>query len=496
MFSAAMNTHTWNNALSYSTPDLSREKEGRISLFFKAIRGCSDDSLFQYLEKSSKEDIIDTIILCFNIRDCRGGKGEREIGKKIFIWLFFNKISLFSKIFHLLPEYGRWDDLLIILVQNYSTKEQEEVQKEILLLYINQLKEDKSDMLEGKPITLCAKWCPTENDSDDRKYKLVDKICKQMKISKREYRTQYLTPIRSYLKIVEKFMCENRWDEIDYSKVPSCAIKKLKKAFKKHSPEIFAEWKKKLNNGEVKVNANQLYPHDLIKEIRTNNYNDVVCKAQWEKLEKNAEELGVLEKCLCVIDTSGSMEDNNYLPSDVACGIGLLVSSVCKGEFHNKVITFSDNPVFFDINEENIYNRYLKLKSANWAMSTNIQKVFDLILTKCEKANVPYESMPEKIIIVSDMQFNNCTNNSTNFEEIEKKYSNSKYKRPNIIFWNVNGSITDFPVTVDDNGTCLISGFSPSIMKSVMETKEFNSYEIMRTTIDSERYKKVKELLL
>ena len=81
-------------------------------------------------------------------------------------------------------------------------------------------------------------------------------------------------------------------------------------------------------------------------------------------------------------------------------------------------------------------------------------------------------------------------------EEIEKKYSNSKYKRPNIIFWNVNGSITDFPVTVDDNGTCLISGFSPSIMKSVMETKEFNSYEIMRTTIDSERYKKVKELLL
>jgi hypothetical protein len=142
MFSTAMNayTTTWNNALSYSTPDKSGEKKGRISLFFKAIRGCSEDLLYKYLEKSSEEDIIDTIILCFNIRDCRGGKGEREIGKKVFTWLFFNQTSLFSKIFHLIPEYGRWDDLLCILSQNLTDKYQKEIQKEIFYLYIKQLK--------------------------------------------------------------------------------------------------------------------------------------------------------------------------------------------------------------------------------------------------------------------------------------------------------------------------------------------------------------------
>ena len=32
-------------------------------------------------------------------------------------------------------------------------------------------------------------------------------------------------------------------------------------------------------------------------------------------------------------------------------------------------------------------------------------------------------------------------------------------------------------------------------MKSVLETKEFDSYSIMRTTLDSERYKKVKDIL-
>lgn len=405
MFAAAMNTYTTtsNNAISYATPDKSREKEGRISLFFKAIRGCSDDKLYEYLEKSSKEDIIDTIILSFNIRDCRGGKGEREIGKKIFTWLFFNHTSLFYQIYMLIPEYGRYDDLLWILAQNHITETQKDVQEAILQFYINQLKNDKSNMLEGKPVSLCAKWCPTENDSDDRKYKLVDKICEEMGISKREYRKEYLSPLRSYLNIVEKYMCENRWDEIEYSKVPSCAIKKLKKAFEKHSPELFAEWKSKLNKGEVKVNAGQLYPHELIKEIRQKGICDDICKAQWEKLIKLAEELGVLEDCIAICDTSSSMEDHNFLPLDVACGLSLLLASVCKGEFHNQIITFSERPKFFTIKEGNLLQKYNHIKTADWGMSTNIQAVFDMILTRCEKEKVPNEKMPKKIIIISDM---------------------------------------------------------------------------------------------
>ena len=498
MFAAAMNiyTTTWNDALSYSTPDLSGEKEGRISLFFKAIRGCSDDKLYEYLKKSSKEDIIDTIILCFNIRDCRGGKGEREIGKKVFTWLFFNHTSLFYQIYMLIPEYGRYDDLLWILAQNHITKDQENVQEAILQFYINQLINDKKSMLEGKPISLCAKWCPTENDSDDRKYKLVDKICKEMGISKKVYRKEYLSPLRSYLNIVEKFMCENRWDEIEYSKVPSCAIKKLKKAFEKHSPCLFAEWKAKLNKGEVKINASQLYPHELIKEIRIKNNCDEVCKAQWEKLVTLAEELGVLEDCIAVCDVSGSMETPDFLPLDVACGISILLASVCKGEFHNQIITFSEKPSFFTLEEGDLLQKYNHIRNAKWGLSTNIQEVFNMILKRCKKANVPPEKMPKKIIIISDMQFNVCEGqNLTNFELIQKKYSKSNYTRPNIVFWNVNGSSKNFPITVDDNGTCLISGFSPSIMKSVLETKEFDSYSIMRTTLDSERYKKVKDIL-
>jgi hypothetical protein len=97
-FSTAMNnyTTTWNNAISYATPDLSRETDGRVSLFFKTVRGLDDARLQEYLQKASSEDLVDTFILAFNARDCRGGKGERSIGRKALRWLGINFPDIFG----------------------------------------------------------------------------------------------------------------------------------------------------------------------------------------------------------------------------------------------------------------------------------------------------------------------------------------------------------------------------------------------------------------
>ena len=104
--------------------------------------------------------------------------------------------------------------------------------------------------------------------------------------------------------------------------------------------------------------------------------------------------------------------------------------------------------------------------------------------------------MPKKMFIISDMQFDHACDNKTNFELIEEKYQKSGYVRPQIIFWNVNGSSSDFSVSVSDNGTALISGFSTSIMKSVLEGKDFSPYSIMRITLDDTRLQQVKSRLL
>lgn len=490
---AMTSVNTWNGATSLSTPDVSGKTDGRLSLFFKTTRGLLDDKLNEYLQKSSNEDLIDTFILSFQTRDPRGGKGERTIGRKMFQWLFENYPEKFQKVYKLIPEYGRWDDLISL----FENKSNEKVEKDILKFFAYQLRKDRENMLKGSPISICAKWAPSEGDSDDKKYKIVDRLCEELNVTKKEYRKDYLSPLRAYLKIVETFMCSNRWDEIEYSKVPSCAMKKLKKAFEKHSPELFREWKISLSKGEVKVNAKVLHPHELVREIRIKGYADEVAEAQWKVLEDEVEKFGVLEDSVVVVDTSSSMESPNYLPLDIAVAMGLIISKFVKGPFKNNVITFNTNPEFVKVEGETLYDRFRQIRNIPWGGSTNLHATFELILNKAILHKLTDEDLPKRLFIISDMQFNsiNGYGHLTNFQVIDKMYKDKKYTRPEIVFWNVNGESTDFPVSVSDNGTCLVSGSSPVILDAIIRSKNFNSYDVLRTALDSGRYKQIRELL-
>jgi hypothetical protein len=100
--------------------------------------------------------------------------------------------------------------------------------------------------------------------------------------------------------------------------------------------------------------------------------------------------------------------------------------------------------------------------------------------------------MPQKLIIVSDMQFDQCckSNKRTNFEQIQKMYRKAGYELPELIFWNVN-STSNVPVKAHDSGTCLVSGCSPSILKYVLTGAIINPLESMNDVIFSERYEPV-----
>jgi hypothetical protein len=512
MFAKAMNsntyTSTWNGANSLATPDLSGQYTGRLSLFFKAIRGVSDEKLYEYFEKSITEDVIDTFVIAFNIRDIRAGKGERSIGNTMMTFLAMNHQEKFLKVLHLIPEYGRWQDILCFFPK-VTPGINSEVSEHVVDIVCKQIIRDLSDMNDGKPISLAAKWMPTENDSMDKRFHLVNVICKKLNITPKQYRTEYIGPLRKYLNIVERLMCQKRWGDIDFSKVPSCAMKKLKKAFEKNTPDFFNGWKISLSKGEVKINAKVLFPHEIIREIRMkcgNNEEDQVLISQWEVMEDEVRKLGILQKSLVIVDNSGSMTDNNNLPADIAFAMGILISSIVEGDFHNNVISFHDEPTFFELKDGNIYEKYAQIKNSPVGYSTNLQKTFDLILRKAKECKLKQEDMPDKVFIISDMQYNSIETsveygcgygrkNNTNFEEIEEKYLNSGYKRPKIYFWNVNGNIDDFPVSVDDNGTCMISGASPSILKSVFKSGEVSPVQILREVLDDDRYQDIRRCL-
>jgi hypothetical protein len=514
---AMSNTTTTNGAVSLATPDPSGVASGRLSLFFKSVRGLNTPRQYQYMKESSNESIIDAFLLSFHIRDCRGGKGERELGRRSLIWLFINYPNTFAKVIELIPEYGRWDDLIQFFpgvmdlsdinfvranyVSNIPNNDHliilRTLQDKIVDVMGKKIYEDHTLMLEGKPVSLVAKWAPSEGDSTDRKYGIFKTLASSMNISPRDLRKIYLTPLRSYLKIVERFMCDREWGEIDYNKVPSCAMKRLKKSFERHDEIRFQAWRTALSNGDpkiAKVNAKQLQPHELIKEMRTSFNADGVCKAQWKIIEEECLKQGSLDNDLVVVDTSGSMQYPNFLPLDVSCAMGLLIAKCSVGKFKNNVITFSTRPTFHLLKDVEIYERYRQLVGIEWGGSTDINATFKLILERAKKYNLTTDDMPKRLWIISDMQFNIAgIEKYTNFEMIDEMYKNFGFTRPQIIFWNVVGSTDDFPVSVDDNGTAMISGFSTAIMKSVLEgDNSFSPYNIMRKTLDDKRLKPVK----
>ena len=530
---------TWNGAKTLATPDPSGRTSGRISLYFKSTRTLNIPQLYRYLKAASSEDPIHTLILVFYIRDCRGaGKAERELGRQALKWMFLNFPELFMKVAHLIPMYGRWDDILQLwpgvlnlkcptedptdvqmtrwlqyLCNNYYSgipnKETliklQQYQKDLVRLVGNQLVRDRKDMEEGNTVSLCSKWAPTEKGSLDQQHEVTRTLCKIMGWSRTKYRKEFTSPLRSYLKVVESLMCRKDWDKIDFNRVPSCAMKRLKKAFEKHTPVTFYEWRNRLVTGQTKVNAKQLLPHELIHEIHTKNKSDDVVEAQWIVLEKEIKKLGVLADAVVVVDTSSSMlswggkQKYSFCPLDVAIGLGILIASSIKGPFHNNIITFSQSPTFVKLKRSSLYQRYAQICKASWAGNTNLQATFDLILERAQESKLTDDDMPKRIFILSDMQFDSAdiiikqgdfdlTHHRTNFRAIDAKYKKAGYTRPQIIFWDVCGEGEDFAVSVNTQGTALVSGFSPSIIKAILNGNKLDPWSIIVKTLGDERY--------
>lgn len=515
-FAKAMNTTatTANGAMSYTSPDPSGGKdckEGRISIFFKGVRGLSAPQLYEYLKVSAKENLTDTFILTFQLRDCRGGKGERDLGRKAMTWLFINYPNEFRKVLPLVGEYGRYDDYLFLFPrvlklddprfvrENYlssveSLFEARSLQNDVVLFLANKMKEDLVKMKAGESCSLCSKWMPTEGDSLDAEYGVFKTLATALKTSPKNLRVRYNTPLRAYLNIIERLMCGNKWEDIDFSKVPSCAMKKLKKAFQKHDEKRFLEWKGELKSGNTKVNAKVLYPHEIVKEMRKENKGDELLEAQWKVLVDEVRSKGKMKDVVAVIDTSSSMSCNDYLPLDVAVAMGLIISEVVDGPFQGHLISFNSNPKFTVIPDVDLFSRFKRVRDMDWGGSTNLEGTFKLILERGKKCGLTQEDMPKTLIICSDMEFNMVSGSQeTNMERINSMYKTAGYERPKIVFWNLNGASKSFPITVDENNTAMISGFSPSILKSILYGDEFSPYSIMRNALDDTRYDMVKK---
>ena len=488
---------TENGALAYRTTG-----KALLDLNFAvaSLRSASPVDIANRFEKTFFEDKVIAMKWLFYARDIRGGLGERRLFRTVFGNMASTNPEYIVPLIRLVPEYGRWDDLWCLL----DTK----LAKNVLEAVAEQLKADILGMEKGESISLLAKWLPTAKSSNASTRKYARQIINFVGVDEKTYR-KTKSKLLKHLDVVEVKMSGNRWDEIKYEAVPSRANLRYNPAFLRHDEERRREFLSKLEKGEVKINAGTLFPHDIVHKYMDSygwscsvgNY-DATLEGLWKALPDTVKGCG---NTIVVADGSGSMTTTvggtNVTALDVANALAIYFAERSSGQFKDNYITFSRRPQLVDLSKgKNLREKIQIALRHDEVADTNVEAVFDLILTTAITNGMRQDELPENILIISDMEFNRCAYASRGnldarlFQVIAKKYADAGYKLPRLVFWNVNSRSGAIPIKENDLGVALVSGFSTNIVKMVM-SNQTDPYACLLEALNVERYAPIGEAL-
>ena len=489
-FSDAMTTEmthgkTWNGAdCLTSTSNKCLDFFGRIG----AMRNASVDEKLDLFDAAYREDADAAMKLLFYTRDIRGGYGERDAFNEIFAHLTkTHKESAIKNIPNIL-EYGRAKDLYCLIGTPAESA--------MWAFVKEQFEADKANLAQGKSVSLLAKWLATPNASSPRTAELGKLTARKLGYSFKnmaEYR-KTLVALRNAIDTPEAKMSTNRWGEINYETVPSKCNIQNRKAFLRHDEERYTNFISQVQSGEKEMKMTTANPCDIMQKVVKGD-NSVEINTMWKSLPK------LTTKALAVVDTSGSMTwswANKYgvLPITVASALGIYFAQNNVGQFKDKFFTFSDRPSLVELRGETLGQMYTQIMRTDWGGSTNLEAVFEKILEMGIRYNIAQEDMPEAICVISDMQINCCVRGCregfmTFTETMKRRYESAGYRLPHVIYWNVNAMNPTFHAAKSENGVSLVSGYSPNIMKQVMDNIGKTPMDLMNEILTSDRYRNI-----
>ena len=480
---AANKTYTENGAATYVST-----KSDCLDLFatIGALRHASDEDIILRFTRAYAEDADLAMKMLFFARDIRGGLGQRRVFKVTLKYMAECEPESVKKNIEFVAEYGRYDDLLAL----FDTP----VEKEVLAYFDKALKADIAALeadKEDAEVSLLAKWLPSVNTSNKEAVGNARKIARAMKMSDAEYR-KTLSALRAQIKIIENSLRKKDYS-FDYAKQPSKALYKYRQAFIRNDQARYESFIQKAVEDPPVMHTGTLTPYDVIAPvISRREFSEVERQAMdvtWNALENYAG----ADNSLVVVDGSGSMYWNaNPSPAAVAQSLGIYFAERNTGAFHNHFITFSTNPRLIEIKGRDIVDKVRYCMSFNECSNTNIEKTFMLILQTAVHNRLKQSDMPEKLFIISDMEFDCCAGDAkvTNFENAKREFERWGYKLPQVIFWNVNSRNLQQPVRMNDQGVALISGVSPQIF-SMLKEGNLEPYKFMMSVLSSARYERI-----
>lgn len=492
-------TTTENGALSHKTTN-----SAVYDMFATggAYRNRSDEDCILLFKNAFEEDEALALKCLFYLRDCRGGQGERRFFRVCFKWLAQNHREAALRNLQNLSEYGRWDDLL------YATNGTP-LMRNALAVIKKQLVLD----VQCKTPSLLAKWLPSENASCEETKRLGNTVRRYLHMSHKEYR-KTLSELRKRINVLERLMSANRWDEIEFDKIPSRAGLIYKNAFARRDV-IARKYEAFAKSKSTKVNADTLYPYEIVSKAAQSRYGwgysfsnlSETDRAMLEKYWDNLPDYfdGKRGSMMCVVDTSGSMTGSEAAaPINVAISLGMYCAERLNGPFKDHYISFSSRPQLIKIEGVDFVDKVRRIYETNLCDNTNLEAVFDLLRRIALKPGVSKNDIPKTIVVISDMQIDQGTGSwsyrssdttrwteetaATEMEQIRHQWAVDGLELPRLVYWNVDAR-GDANILDAGPNVSFVSGFSPVIFKSVLTGK--NGYDLMLEVLTAKRYNPV-----
>ena len=464
-----------------------------LSIFNKTKKADQNISRFRrkFMEAFAEDPFYTTIWL-FYLRDPRNGLGERDLFRILFTDLAESKKNMnFIPLLECVFEHGRIDDFIKIGCR-IDIDETVRVIDQTIQIDLKRASEDKS-------ISLLAKWMPSINTSSRETVRLAKDICRRSRLFRDDYHfyAKTLKKLREYLKVVETRMSENRWYEINYSEVPSKANVIYGKAFLRHDAKRREKFIKDVSAGKAKVNTSTLFPYEVVRMVQDNNYDNDYINAIWNKLPAPKKKL---KNTVVFRDGSSSMFTNvsgHTTAMDIGDALTLYIAKYSEGCFHNKFITFSNSAEVVDIDPDDLCGAMYVLRSYD-SYNTDIVMPFQAVLETAMENGLSQEELPDKVIVISDMEFDDVVTSSEYddtisyhsrnrvklFDYLENMYEEEGYKLPHLVFWNVNNRTGGIPKIENEKGLTLMSGFSARAFDMLLSEK-LDPWVILREVLDN-----------
>ena len=446
-------TLTENGAFAYNTTG-----KALLDLFAQggALRSRTPSEIEQKFAEAYGEDCNLALRLLFYIGAIRegGGLGERRTFKICYHWLGVHNpvIALFNM--GNVPFFTRWDNLFALMDTPCEDRMWSYVKKV--------LTSDICAMQNGKPVTLLAKWMKSINSSSKETRRIARRACQAFGWSEPYYR-RTLSALRRYLNVVEVKMTAQQWEDIVYESVPSYAMKNYCRAFSRHDAERFNAYIEGVKRGHKEIKAATLFPYDLVYEVLSGHYSDVV-EQQWKALPNYVDDA---HNFLVMSDVSGSMAGR---PMETSVGLGIYFAQRNAGLFHNQFMTFTAEPRFVGLNDtDNLMTAtYKAMRYCGY--STNLSAAMRKILDTCVAYNVPEEELPEALIVISDMEIDKYMRPDYSYDFMDTltyQFHQAGYsKAPKLVLWNVEASNDTFLSNREDVIFC--SGQSAGTFKNLI----------------------------